>query len=212
MTHARLICVLGPPAVGKTTLTGRLTCDLDANVLRPRDVIRDAIAHCPAARELFETDDAGRVPDESLGLALRMAARRMQRTTILENLPWTPPQLADLATCAAGALMILHLRAPDDLLAQRRRSRTYCPACYPLPAQTAKAGMCGRCGSALAHRNDDDVTAFAERLNLHYTLMRGIISFAHRIDVPVASLDASQEPDGIARDAMLAIQTMNGAG
>jgi adenylate kinase family enzyme len=210
MTRRRLVCVLGPPAAGKTTLATRLAADFGALILRPRDVIRETLAHCLAVGGLFFTDTAGRVADESLGLALRVAIEMKHGTAILENLPWTAPQLCDLARLAPDSLTILHLYAADDLVTERRRARRYCSTCYPRPAQITGTDKCRRCGTVLTRRDDDKAVVFAERLALHHELIRDILDLAPKLYVPVIRLDAGRDLERIAWEARLSVEAVWG--
>jgi adenylate kinase family enzyme len=122
----RPICLIGPPAAGKTTLAEALSRALDTPVLRPRDVINRAVGIRPATTGLFPRDARGHVPDESLGFALRACLDRMGGTVIFESLPWDAIQLADMYRVAGDRVLVLHLDASDELVTERRVGRQYC--------------------------------------------------------------------------------------
>ncbi len=84
----RPICLVGPPAAGKTTLAEHLGRTLPAPVYRPRSVVLRAIGNEPAVIGLFPRDRLGFVPDEALGYALRSVLDHLSGPVVLENLPW----------------------------------------------------------------------------------------------------------------------------
>jgi adenylate kinase family enzyme len=158
------ICLIGPPAAGKTTLAEALAETLGAPVVRPRDLVDAAVRRYPATADLFHRDQSGMVADESLGFALRVCLDQLDGLVILENLPWDVVQLADLYRVAGRSVQILTLDGPDELLFRRRTGRLHCPACYPRPVVNNAENRCRSCGTRLTTRADDELGAFAERV------------------------------------------------
>lgn len=184
----RPVCLIGPPAAGKTTLAEALGLALNAPIIRPRDLVHRAVGQHPSIIGLFSRDARGRVPDESLGLALRLCLDSLDGLVILESLPWDVIQL------------VLYLHATDDLVLRRKAGRKYCPACYPTPAlPDGDATACGRCGGALTLRADDDLLAFQERLQLHRANAAGILSLALKLKIAVVTIEATESTDGLVR-------------
>jgi adenylate kinase family enzyme len=206
-TSARLsaVCLIGPPAAGKTTLAQALSESIGARIVRPRDVVRNAVTGNPAVVDLFSRDHRGYVSDESLGFALRVTLDSLNGLTVLKNLPWDAIQLADLHRVAGDSITILHLRASDELVIGRKGGRLYCDACYPRPAADGGAGRCTRCGGTLNARLDDAHDAFQARLQLHRINAAGILALALKLRVPVVTLEATHSPDELAGRARAAI-------
>ena len=69
------ICLIGPPAAGKTTLAEALGEVMGARVVRPRDLVDLELTRYPATAELFQRDERGMVLDESLGFAFGVTFR-----------------------------------------------------------------------------------------------------------------------------------------
>lgn len=203
----RPICLIGPPAAGKTTLAEALGRDLDAPILRPRDLVTRTINSHPGTLPLFPRDDRGHVPDESLGLALRICLDQLSGTVLFESLPWDAIQLADLHRIAGDQVVVLHLNASDNLVTDRRTGRRHCPKCYPLSTSVTDQGDCVHCGSSLTPRNDDEETAFAERLQAHRANAAKILALARNLRVRVFTLDAVHSPGALTSQALAALET-----
>jgi adenylate kinase family enzyme len=201
----RAVCLIGPPAAGKSTLAQKLSKSLDARVVRPRDLVYHAVGRHPAIIDLFPRNEQGYVPNDSLGFALRVTLESLNGKVILENLPWDAIQLADLHRVAGDALTILHLDAPDDLVNTRKTGRLYCEACYPTPAIDDNAGRCLRCGNALIKRIDDQLDAFRE-LEQHRMNAAAILALAVKLHVPVLRLEAGSSPEVLAGRAQALIE------
>ncbi len=205
----RPVCVIGPPAAGKTTLAEALSKALETPVLRPRDVISRAVGVHPATAGLFRRDARGHVSDESLGFALRVCLDRMGGTVIFESLPWDAVQLADMYRVGGDRVVVLYLGASAELVTARRVGRRYCASCYPRSAPDDGGGHCGRCGSALTARADDEHAAFAERVQIHRTNAASVITLARGLGVSVFNLDAASSPSELASQALALVGPTN---
>jgi adenylate kinase len=201
----RPICLIGPPAAGKTTLAETLSSALDSPILRPRDLVDRTVNSHPATVGLFPRDTRGRVPDESLGFALRICLDQLSGTIIFESLPWEAIQLADLWRVAGDQVVVLHLNASDDLVTERRTGRRYCAICYPLTPSVTEGIHCDRCGGILTLRDDDKRAAFAERLQLHRANATKILALAHDLQVTVITLNAASPPAVLASQALTVV-------
>lgn len=198
----RPICLIGPPAAGKTTLAEALSHALGIPVLRPRDVISRTVSIHPATAGLFQRDARGHVPDESLGFALRVCLDRVVGMVIFESLPWDAIQLADMYRVGGDRVVVLHLDASDELASSRRVGRRYCASCYPRSAAKDGRDCCGLCGMALTVRADDEDDAFAERLRLNRANGANLIALAGALGVNVFKLDAVRSPAELVSQAI----------
>jgi adenylate kinase family enzyme len=190
----RPVCLIGPPAAGKTTLAEALSQALGGTVLRPRDITNRALGVYPATASLFPRDRRGYVPDDSLGFALRVCLDRIRRTAIFESLPWDAIQLADMYRVAGDRLLVLQLAASDEQVMERRVGRMYCASCYPQSTTNTGGIRCSRCGTALMARPDDEHAAFVERLRVFRTKVVGVLDLARRLEIHVFNLDARRSP------------------
>lgn len=198
----RPVCLIGPPAAGKTTLAGTLSRALDTPVLRPRDLINRTVGIHPATVSLFYRNARGRVPDESLGFALRVCLDLAAGTVIFESLPWDAIQLADLYRVGGHRVLVLHLRASDELVTERRLGRQYCASCYPRSTSNEDGIHCARCGEDLTPRVDDEDDAFAERLQIYRANAARLTALARELGVNVFNLDAASSPGALASQAL----------
>lgn len=175
----RLVAVIGPPAVGKSTVTGLAATSFGAHVFRLREFAdRYQIDH-PELDHLFETaDPLGWFRDDTVRMLLDAALDGPPRagTVLLENLPGNAIQLHYLVTlsCTAGyELAVVELAAPDDLLTMRASTRRACPSCEPDPhgnphrpahGLATAPDDCDRCGGRLIPRKSDEFGLFKARL------------------------------------------------
>lgn len=194
-----LTAVIGPPGVGKSTLTerlsgrltGRLTGGQAGTVLRMRD-----LAHEYRPRAGTEvgapsvTDPLGWLPDRTANRLLRAALRRACRggagLVVLENLPGSLAQSVALRQQArelSARLAVVELQAPDVVVAERVRRRRVCPGCErghrgdphrPATGRRDAPHACARCGTALARRPGDAVAVFTARLDRYRTRIAAI--------------------------------------
>jgi adenylate kinase family enzyme len=201
-----LVCIIGPPVSGKTTLAENLSSELEAPVIRPRDAITRAVARFPAMIGLFPRDGLGKVPDESLGFALRVELDQLpfDHPVILENLPWTVLQLADLHR-VGRRVILLYMHASDELVIERRLGRKDCERCYPRALVTQDGQHCARCCYALTTRRDDSQKTFLDRLTENRLHATRILNLAHRLKLSVVNLEASDKPETIVERALSAL-------
>lgn len=203
-----LMCIIGPPGAGKTTLAEKLATRLELPVIRPRDTIHRLLIRYPEFLGMFEkVNQLGWVTDDALGFAVRDEMDRVVGGAILENLPWDAIQLADLhrLTRDCGTLILLYLNASDELVLQRRAARRGCPKCYPKALSTQDGETCARCLGALQARPDDHDTLFVDRLAKHRQYAKAILGIAYRLRIRVITLEAAQEPESLAQQAFEAI-------
>jgi adenylate kinase family enzyme len=200
------VSVLGPPAVGKSTLVGHLAERLGASVFRLREFAAGYRRTHPETGEWFVTDDPlGWFRDETVARLLRIAffgTVFRSWPVILENLPGNATQLADTSV----VLEVLHVRhlvvelsAPDAVLWERVRRRRVCPTCEPDPdgdphrpatARPDLPGRCSRCDGHLLPRRGDDGERFAQRLARYHEEIEGIRRAALHLSLTYHSVPA----------------------
>lgn len=204
-----LICLIGPPASGKTTLAENLAGVLHAPVVRPRDAINRAVARYPNTIGLFPRDGIGRVPDASLGFALRVEIDHLpaDAPVILENLPWDHYQLVDLYR-SGRPIVMFYMHASDELVIDRRIGRRDCPKCYPRAVVTQDGQHCARCCYELTVRRDDEYQTFLDRLSSNREYAIRILGLAHKLSVQVFTLEATLTPDVITYQALQALSRL----
>jgi adenylate kinase len=135
------VAFVGPPAVGKTTVTSALVERFGARVFRLREFAYEFRARSGIGPWLFDTGDPlGWFPERTVALLLRVAFLHGQfpvrSMVVFENFPGSliQFQLLNATAWQLGALLVfVELTADDDLLANRIRTRRVCHTCEPDP-------------------------------------------------------------------------------
>ncbi|MEU7906370.1 hypothetical protein [Actinoplanes sp. NPDC049118] len=204
----RLIAVIGPPAVGKSTLSRHLQDTAGAGVFRLREFAETyRQAHPAQAAAFATTDPLGWLPDTAVavlfGAALSDAFPELCPVMVLENLPGNAAQLdllRDRAAAIGARLDLVVLTAPDRVLADRAQTRRVCASCEPDPRgdphQPAHAAdddpqRCRRCGGRLAARRSDTPELFQARLGRFRASLPAIRTAALAAHVPCHFLDST---------------------
>jgi adenylate kinase family enzyme len=217
---ARLVAVIGPPAVGKSTATSRVA-EQGARVWRLREFAQRYRINHPELDHLFATaDPLGWLRDDVVRILLDAALGDLAVADVmlLENLPGNAAQLRHLVEVAATngfRLQVVELAAPDSLLRCRVAARRVCPCCEPDPrgdphrpahGQSDTPEHCARCGSPLRVRRGDEPSLFRARLARFRGNHPGIRVAAHELAVPYRVIDATADPGTVAHMVLAACQ------
>jgi adenylate kinase family enzyme len=203
-----VISILGPPAVGKSTVTAYLASQLGASVFRLREFASGYRRAHPETEAWFNTDDPlGWFSDATAARILRIAfldAGFDSWPVLLENLPGNATQLADTSVVLEllGALYVLvELTAPDDVLWQRAGQRRVCPTCdpeaggdphRPATGRRDQPDLCAQCNGQLVQRRSDDAERFAQRLSRYRHNIRWVRRSAHQLPLTYHTVTASR--------------------
>lgn len=166
----QVLCLVGPPASGKTVLAGRLQREAGALTVRLRAVL------CAAARVdegigravATTADELGWVPDEVVDAAFRAVLipahplgdeLRRHRILVFDNFPGRPSQvpiltehLNDPASALGGRrVATIALDAASAEIRRRAAGRRICPAC----SDSTTDESCVACGTRTVRRPDD---------------------------------------------------------
>lgn len=114
------LCLLGPPAVGKSTISSSLADRADVQMFRLRDYAQHLRSREPEVGKLFATrDPLGWFSDGAVAYCLRNAFVDgnvpVAGVVVLENLPGSRVQVGQLHAVAAGRrvpLVLVELAAP----------------------------------------------------------------------------------------------------
>lgn len=175
------MCLLGPPAVGKSTICSSLADRADVQMFRLRDYAQHLRSREPEVGKLFATrDPLGWFSDGAVAYCLRNAFVDgnvpVAGVVVLENLPGSRVQMGQLHAVAAGRrvpLVLVELAAPDEVLRDRAAGRRVCPLCEPDPygdphrparRRADDPGVCADCGGPVVARRADRPAVFAARL------------------------------------------------
>lgn len=172
------VCLVGPPASGKTTLAQALAHRFGGVILRIATLLDAAALEEPRIADLIAAsrDDLGWVSDHAVELTLEHCLRadhpigasaRSATLAIIDNFPGRASQVPLLARVLhegqevlSCGLVSVRMTASDEMLYRRRETRRTCSRC-DVPSA---APRCGRCGSPTRRRADDSALAFHARL------------------------------------------------
>jgi adenylate kinase family enzyme len=203
----QVIAVIGPPAVGKTTLTTRLGEEPGCAVFRLREHVPPEILAATAANP----DRVDWVDDVTVALALRAyiekdVAARAARAVLLDNFPGSGFQVRLLLgilrrhapRCAVAAVeLVLDERARQA----RVRGRRVCHTCERDPAHDPRLPAvpacgdpwrCGRCGGTLHPRRGDAPRLLSARTARFRQEALGLRQALTEAGVGVLHVDASR--------------------
>lgn len=176
-----LLSLVGPPAVGKSTVSRALAVRHDAQVFRLREFAHELQRRDPGSARLFDNVDAlGWFGAGAVAYCLRRAFVEREVAAagmvVLENFPGSRVQFGQLHAVAAARavpLVLVELVAPEDVLWQRVAARRVCPTCEPDPhgdphrparGLSERPGRCATCSGELTTRRGDRPATFAARL------------------------------------------------
>jgi adenylate kinase len=208
----RFVAVVGPPAVGKSTVTGALADRLGARVFRLRDFAHKFRSRPAADQRLFNTcDSLGWLPEETVFLLLQAALLHGQfparGLVALENFPGSLTQfllLTAIADQLRAPLTLIELTAADTVVAARARARRVCPTCEPDPRgdphrpslrTTRDPDRCDSCGGGLLPRRGDEPQRFAARLARFRRRIPAIRRAATALHISYDAVDSTSDPD-----------------
>lgn len=195
------VAIIGPPGVGKSTITGALADIMGAQVFRLREFAYEFRARSGINHQLWGTGDPlGWLSEQTVALLVRAAFLGgyfpVQPVVVLENFPGSLTQfrLLNAVTRQLRApLAVVELTAGDSLLLIRVRSRRVCLTCEPDPRGDPHrpahpvvecSDRCANCGGVLTRRWSDEPQRFAARL----------VRFRHRIPAIRQAVTALQLP------------------
>ncbi len=215
--------IVGPPAVGKSTVTGKLTGRCGARVFRLREFAHDYRSRPGIDETLFATcDPLGWFGDTAVAALLEAAFLHgqfpVQGVVFLENFPGSLTQVRMVQSIARDLgipLVVIELTAPDSVLAARARARRVCPTCERQPrgdphrpALHARPDQCARCGGRLVSRRSDIAPLFAARLQRFRSRILAIRREVATLRLPYEAVDATGDGDTCLQRTTAALATM----
>lgn len=178
------IVILGPPGSGKGTYGGEISRKYGIPLLGTGQMFRDEIAKgSKLGKEVEPILKAGKlVPDE---ITLKMMEKRLREKDarkgfILDGFPRTIAQAEGLEKITKLDL-VLNLIVPREILMEKMLARRTCPKCGAIynvadinrtiggkkyilpPLLPKKSGICDKCGSKLAQRDDETPEIISKR-------------------------------------------------
>lgn len=211
----RVVAVLGPPAVGKTSVTRLIGRHEGCHVFRLREHVQaEATVTDPVRPGWFD----GYTALSSVHAYLDAVARQGSvHTVLMDNFPGTHTQVSlflSLARQLAPAVTVsaVELVADAGVLWSRARARRVCQFCerdpagdphVPAAASASDPSACARCGHQLTRRQDDHPRACLARLSRYRDLADGVRTAFTDAGVLFRQLDASDSLQAVERKLML---------
>ena len=195
------VVMLGPPGAGKGTQSERFARTHGLPKIATGDILREAVmARTPMGLAARETMDKGVLVGDEVMIGI--VGERLKRTDtargfVLDGFPRTVPQAnaLDRIMDGRGALVVVDIVVPEDVLLRRLAARRICGSCG-INALVEWVTACGACGGALVHRSDDSDGIVAERLRVYHRQTRPIVEFyAGRPSFRI--IDGNQPPDTV---------------
>ena len=207
------LILLGAPGAGKGTQGALLEERLGMGRIATGDLLREAVRQgTPLGLKAKAFMDAGElVPDEViLGLVGEAAA---SGNNVFDGFPRTTVQSEALDKLLAGYRQkidaVVLVDVPDALLVRRIAGRRSCPACGAVfnvhfqPPQVA--GICDKCGGALAQRADDTEETVQLRLQVYREQTEPLIEYYRKQGAPLHMVDGTRGVDEVFSDVASAI-------
>lgn len=202
--------MLGPPGAGKGTQAQRLARTYGVPKISTGDILREAAAQdTPLGRQVRERIDKGNLVSDEVAIQIvreRLSRQDARKGFILDGFPRTVVQAEALEAImdGRGALIVLHIVVPVDVLVDRLHSRRVCSVCGANADPSApEATRCGVCGGELVQRADDDEAVVRNRLEIYDARTRPLVEY-YRGCPTFFEIDGNQSPDRVA-EAMEAV-------
>jgi len=203
------LLLFGPPGVGKGTQAERLSAALGIPHIATGDIFREALkSGTPLGQRAAVYMNRGElVPD---GLAVEVIEERIDRADaaggfLLDGFPRTVPQAEALGAMLAAKSRpvdrVVALEAPEEELVARIAGRRTCGSCqasYHVVSRPPRvAGVCDRCGGALAQRADDAEAAVRKRLSEYAAKTAPVMDYFRARGWPLRRIGATGAVDEI---------------
>jgi adenylate kinase len=206
------VVLLGPPGAGKGTQAKRLEETRGLKQLSTGDMLRAAVAAgTPLGKQAKQVMESGKLVRDDLIVA--MIAERIKEPDcakgfVLDGFPRTVQQAealdAMLAESGKGGIdRVVELAVDEPALIQRIAGRFACAKCgagyHEQFRQTAKPGICDRCGSGeFVRRPDDRAEAVAVRLEAYRKQTAPILPY-YRAKGLLKTVDGMASTEEVAR-------------
>jgi len=195
------VIMLGPPGAGKGTQAERFARARQVPKISTGDILREAVqSGTPLGLEAKATMDAGNLLGDDLMIGIvreRLNRDDARRGFVLDGFPRTVAQASvlDEMVNGRGALVVIDIVVPEDVLVRRLAIRRICSKCGA-NAFTEGLGACGKCGGALIARADDGEEIVRERLKVYQRQTKPLVDY-YSARPTFRSIDGNQTPEAV---------------
>lgn len=211
------LVLLGPPGAGKGTQAKKIIKDWEVVHISTGDLFRANIKNeTELGKKVKAYLDRGQLVPDELTIALlwdRLDRDDTRKGYILDGFPRTLAQakaldegLKERGQALDGALA---LEVPFDVLVPRLSGRRVCPECgasFHIKDQPPKKeGVCDFCGHELIHRDDDQESTVAQRIQVYENATAPLLHF-YKDQGKLIEVDGNQPVDRVAEDVHQALQ------
>jgi adenylate kinase len=176
------VVMLGPPGAGKGTQAERFARRHGVPKISTGDILREAVAaETDLGRAARETMDAGNLVGDDVMIGIieeRLARADAARGFVLDGFPRTVIQASalDRMVNGRGALVVVEIVVPEDVLVRRLAARRICSVCGT-NAPVEWTTTCGKCGGSLVQRSDDGDGIVRERLKVYQRQTKPLVDY-----------------------------------
>jgi adenylate kinase len=193
------VVMLGPPGAGKGTQAERFAKHHGLPKISTGDILREAVAKgTELGLAAKETMAAGNLVGDDVMIGIvqeRLDRGDAQPGFVLDGFPRTVVQAAALDRMMErrGALVVVDIVVPEDVLVRRLAARRICSACGS-NALVEWTTSCGKCGGMLVQRTDDGDGVVRERLKVYHRQTKPLVDY-YSARPTFRAVNGNQPPD-----------------
>jgi adenylate kinase len=209
------VVMLGPPGAGKGTQAERFAQRHGLPKISTGDILREAVAAgTELGRVARETMAAGNLVGDDVMIGIveeRLGRPDAAPGFVLDGFPRTVVQASALDRImeGRGALVVVDIVVPEEVLVRRLAARRICGACG-VNALVEWTTTCGRCGGVLVQRTDDGDGIVRERLKVYHRQTEPLVDY-YSGRATFRTIDGNRPPDVVTSALDKAICEASGA-
>ena len=208
------LVIFGPPSAGKGTQAQKLSKQYRIPQVATGDLLRKAVADkTPLGLKIKSYLDQGKLgPDEVIVQLIkeRVAKPDCKNGFILDGFPRTMGQAKELERMSDIDL-VLSIVVDFEVLVERAVGRRTCPKCsavYHIKFNPPmNEGICEKCGSKLAQRDDDKEDTVRNRLKVYQEQTAPLVEY-YREKGMLVDIDGSGGIDAVYAQMVKAISNV----
>jgi adenylate kinase len=210
------VVMLGPPGAGKGTQSERIASKHRVPKVSTGEILRRAVqAGTALGGTAKHAIDSGNLVGDDAVICIvkeRLTSPDARSGFVLDGFPRTVIQAGALDELVAkrGALVVLDIVVPEDVLVHRLASRRLCSLCGENASIEAKR-VCMKCGGPLITRTDDGAGIVRERLKVYQRQTKPLVEY-YAPRATFRSIDGNQAPDAVTQAIDTAIVEAVAAG